>query len=140
MGDPRRYETQRSDQSRKLLYLLDKETINFWKIDETKEFGLVVVNWWRSHKVCLYILLDTKFPLCGDKDAFYPPRTGRMTFTWRFISCFHGDKGGSKWLSWTSCFWVSLIQNHQDAKLAYFRVTYSEPLQAQVGFLQGQPK
>ena len=36
--------TQRSDQSRKLFYLLDKETINLTRIDNTKGLGLAVVN------------------------------------------------------------------------------------------------
>lgn len=36
--------TQKSDQNRKFLYLLDKETINLWRIDETKGFELRVVS------------------------------------------------------------------------------------------------
>jgi len=43
-GASQRYETQRSDQSRKLLYLLGKETINFFRIDKTEGFGLGFVN------------------------------------------------------------------------------------------------
>ena len=44
MGAPQKYETQRSGQSRKPLYLLDKETINLQRIDKTKGFGLEIVN------------------------------------------------------------------------------------------------
>lgn len=37
-------EAFQSDQNRELLYLLYKETINFWKIDKTKGFGLRSAN------------------------------------------------------------------------------------------------
>ena len=40
----KRIETWRNDQMRKLLYFLDKETINLWRIDKTKNFGLGVIN------------------------------------------------------------------------------------------------
>ena len=44
-GDFKREEgTQRSDQSRKLLCLLDKESIHLQRIDKAKGFGLEVVN------------------------------------------------------------------------------------------------
>ena len=51
-GAPQRHDTQRNDQRRQLLYLLDKETINLWRINKTNELGLGVINCWRSNKVC----------------------------------------------------------------------------------------
>lgn len=40
----KRMKTWRSDQSRKVLYLLDKEIINSWRIDKTQELELGIVN------------------------------------------------------------------------------------------------
>lgn len=40
----RRMKTWRSDESRKILFLLEKETIHLWTMDKTEGFGLRVVN------------------------------------------------------------------------------------------------
>lgn len=37
--------TQKSDQSKKFIYLLDKETIHLRRNDQTKRFGLGAVNY-----------------------------------------------------------------------------------------------
>ena len=102
--------TQRSDQSRRLLHLLDKKTVNLWRIDKTKGFGLWVVKWWRSNKVCLYSILCP-----GDKNVSLPPGTRRRYLSHgRFISYFQGRKAGEGgWRSeWPSCFWdfLKLLQ------------------------------
>ena len=34
----------------------------------------------KRSQVCLYSLLGPKFPVSGDKDAFYPSGTGRVLF------------------------------------------------------------
>ena len=38
------HNAQRSNQSRQILYLSDKETINLWRIDNMQGFGFGVVN------------------------------------------------------------------------------------------------
>ena len=91
---------QKSDQSRQLVYLLDKGTINLWRTDIAKGSGLGVANKWRSNSVCHQ----------RQEDAFYLPGTGRVPSRGRFISCFWGDKGGSD-CSCTCCFLSNFNSN-----------------------------
>ena len=96
----KRVKTWRSDQSRKLLYHLDKETINLWGIDKTKEFGLGVVNGeevTRKIKVSLTRCVRTdfsapQFPVSGK--VFPSPGTGRAPFTGEFYDLFQGRRVG----------------------------------------------
>lgn len=87
----KRMKTPRRDQSRKLLYLFDKETIHLWRTDKAEGFGLQGGKWW-SNMVCLYSLLGPKFPVTGDKDV--PPGTGRVPVTWEMYLLLSGQKGG----------------------------------------------
>lgn len=121
------------------LYFLDKETINVWRIDKTERFGLGVVKWW-SNKVYLYGLLGPKFPVPGDKDAFYPPQAPTPTLCplqegylshARFSSCCQGDKGGSECPCCIAVSQIPFIQNNQYAKVAYGG-NNSKPLQRRV--------
>lgn len=47
----------------------------------------------QSNRICLYSLLGPKFPVSGDRDAYYPPGTGRIPFI-EDLSSFRG--GGAK--------------------------------------------
>lgn len=51
--------TPTSDQSRKYLYLLDKETMNLWRINKARGVWARGSEWW-SNKVCFHSLLWPK--------------------------------------------------------------------------------
>lgn len=82
----------KSDQSRKHLYLFNKEITICEEL--AKGFGLVVPITGEEMKFVYTAFLAWILYLYG-KDAFYPPSTGRAPFTWEFISCFQGDEGQS---------------------------------------------
>lgn len=90
--------TPRSDQSKTLLYLLDQEAINMWRIDKTKKFDLEVVNGeeiTRKIKVNITKFVQIYQPqvhISGDKNVFLPPGTGRVPFTWEFYFLLSGRK------------------------------------------------
>ena len=119
---------QRSDQTRKLLYLLDKETINLGRTEKTKEFGLKVVNCWISDKSCLYSILGLKFPVSGDQHSSNPPTIGRVPSQGRFISWIRDTKEGQGVL----LYWLFLkylqFKIINVAKWHILGVAYSAPL------------
>ena len=117
------------------LYLLDKETINLWRIDKTKELGLGVINCWRSNTVCVYSVLSPRFPISGDKGAFCPPGTGKVPFTWEiYLLLFREIKEGQSVLLTPAVSQVPLIQNNQYAKVAYLGGDILKPFHRQLAF------
>lgn len=70
-------------------------------------------------------------PCLGDKNVFLPPGTGWAPFIWGFLSpTFRKKKEGQGALHASAVFQELLIQNNQYARMAYFGVAGSEPLQS----------
>lgn len=118
--------THRSDQKRKLLYLLDKEP------KETKGFGPGGVNcgeMTRKISISVTRLVCTDFwawfPISGDKTVFLPPGRGRAPFPWQFYLLSGRIKEGQSAPLAPAVSQAPLTYNNQYAKAAYFGVTCS---------------
>ena len=77
-----------------------RQTINLYRIDKTKGFGLGVVKGdevTRKVRVSLtrfvlYRFLSPQIPISGDVNVFSPPGTARAPLTWEFNDLFQGRR------------------------------------------------
>lgn len=77
------------------IYVLDQGMIHLWRIDKKKGFDLRVVKCCRVIGFVYMAFLALNSFFSGDKDAFYPPGTGRVPFTEDLSSSRAGMGGGS---------------------------------------------
>lgn len=87
-----------SDKSRKLLYLLDKEIIHWWRIDKAEGFGIGVVNGDEVTRKIRWVyqglLVRISRPLNSPSLQIRPPGTGKVASTWSFRICFQEEEWG----------------------------------------------
>lgn len=106
-----------------LLYLLDKEKMNLWRLGKRKGFGLGIVNGGQVTSL-VHRSFQALNSLSGDKNGFHPPNTGRVHFTWGIhLLLSTGTKEARNSLLAPAISQVPLLQNKQYTKITCFGVS-----------------